>query len=215
MNSVGDAFGYPFRDPGWVGKIAVQGLILIIPIIGWIAAAGWLVLTYENLRAGRQELAPAGFHLGRGIGLFGVIVIYSIVLYIPAWIFYGIGAAMSSNSSNSLAGAPFSGLGSLLSFAAQLFLLFLVPSLIVLTVRNGFSGGLDVARVWAMATSQVNNSIVGGLVIFVGNLIGALGVIACCIGIFFTLIYATAIQAGVAAWFEKMQAAPAPGAPAA
>jgi hypothetical protein len=98
-------------------------------------------------------------------------------------------------------------------FLAQLFLYFLTPSLIILTATHGFTGGLDIQRVWALATGQMNNSVVGGLVIFVGSIIGLLGLIACCIGIFFTLIYATAIQAGVAAWFDRMQAAPA--APAA
>jgi hypothetical protein len=62
--------------------------------------------------------------------------------------------------------------------------------------------------VWALATS-LNNSIIGGLVIFAANIIGALvifaaniigalGVIACSIGVFFTVTYPTAIQAGVA-----------------
>jgi hypothetical protein len=214
MNSVGDAFAYPFRDPGWVGKIAVQGLILIIPIVGWIATAGWLMLTYDNLRAGRQELAPAGFHLERGIGIFGVVVLYAIVLNIPGSILDGMGSAMSRD--NGFAYSPFSALGSLWSLAAQLFLDFLIPSLLVLTARNGFSGGLDVPRVWALATSQLNNSVIGGAVIFAAGLIGGLGLIACCIGVFFTITYAAAIQAGVAAWFEKVQATPAaPGAPAA
>ena len=211
MNSVGDAFTFPFRDPGWVGKIAVQGLILIIPIVGWIATAGWLMLTYDNLRPGRQELPPAGFHLERGIGIFGVIVIYAIVINIPGSILDGIGGAMSRD--NGFSYSPVSALGSLWSFAAQLFLDFLIPSLIVLTARSGFSGGLDVPRVWALATSQVNNSIIGGAVIFAAGIIGGLGLIACCIGVFFTITYAAAVQAGVAAWFEKVQAAPS--APAA
>jgi hypothetical protein len=215
MNSVGDAFSYPFRDPGWVGKVVVQGLILIIPIVGWIAAVGWLMLTFENLRDGRQELAPAGFHLAKGIGLFGVLLIYGILLDIPAWILDLIGSGASSQ--HAYVGGPFTALGSFWSFAAQLFLYFLTPSLIILTSRHGFTGGLDIQRVWAMATGQMNNSIVGGLVIFVGFIIGFLGIIACCIGVFFTLIYATAIQAGVAAWFDRMQASPAapPAAPAA
>ena len=96
MNSVGDAFSYPFRDPCWVGKVVAQGLILIIPIVGWIAAVGWLMLTFENLRDGRQELAPAGFHLAIGIGLFGVLFIYGILLDIPAWILDLIGSGASS-----------------------------------------------------------------------------------------------------------------------
>jgi hypothetical protein len=88
--------------------------------------------------------------------------------------------------------------------------------LIVLTAQHGFSGGLDVQRVWALATSQMSNSIIGGLVIFVAGIIGVLGIIACCIGVFFTITYSVAVQAGVAAWFDRMQAAPAaPAAPAA
>ena len=68
MNSVGDAFGWAFKDPAWLGKIAVQGLITIIPIVGWIATTGWLMLSFENARSGRNELPAAGFHLGRGSG---------------------------------------------------------------------------------------------------------------------------------------------------
>jgi hypothetical protein len=225
MNSVGDAFGWAFRDPSWLGKVVVQGLILIIPIVGWIAAVGWLMMAFENARAGRNELPPAGFHLERGIALFGVYLIYAIVLNIPAWILDGLGAASNaaiSNATNSYTNyysSPFRGLGSLWSFLAGLFLDFLLPSLIVLTFHSGFGGGLDVGRVWQYATRNVSNSVIGGLVIFVAGLIAGLGLIACCIGVFFTAIYAFSIQAGVAAWFERMQSAPAappaPGAPAA
>lgn len=217
MNSVGDAFGYPFRDPGWVGKIAVQALITIIPIIGWIATAGWMMITFDNLRAGRQELAPAGFHLERGIGIFGVFFIYALVANIPAWILDILGAAANRASNYSYnysySYSPLSGLGSLWSLLAQLLIDFLAPSIIVLTYRNGFGGGLDIQRVWAMATSNVSNSVIGGLVIFVAGLIGGLGFIACCVGIFFTITYATAVNAGVAAWFERVQSAPPTPAP--
>jgi len=90
MDSAGDAFAFPFRSPNWLGTIVLQGLILIIPIIGQIALLGWLMVTVDNLRAGRQELAPAGFHLGRGIALFGVELIYGIALFIIPGILEGI-----------------------------------------------------------------------------------------------------------------------------
>lgn len=229
MNSVGDAFGFAFRDPAWAGKMIVQALILIIPIVGWIAAAGWLMMAFENARAGRNELPPAGFHLERGIALFVVYVVYAIVLNIPAWILDGIGAASNAalrNAANNgyqynfYTGSPLSGLGSLWSFLAGLFLDFLIPSLIVMTFHSGFGGGFDVARVWRYATTNVTNSVIGGLVIFVAGLIAGLGIILCCIGLFFTAIYALSIQAGVAAWYERMQTVPPaaplpPGAPAA
>ncbi len=224
MNSVGDAFGFAFRDPAWFGKIVVQGLIGIIPIIGWIAAFGWMLMTLDNMRAGRQELPPAGFHLSRGIGLFGVYVLYAIVLNIPGWILQlagGGGLHQVCNSDNVCsynyaAAGPIAALGSLLGFVASLFLYFLLPSLIVMVYHHGFAGGFAFGQVWASATANIGNSVIGGLIIWVAGLIGGLGILVCCVGLLFTIPYSITIQAGVAAWFERMQAAPAaPAAPAA
>lgn len=214
MNSLGDAFGYPFRDGSWLGKIVLQGLITIIPIVGWIALAGWMLQTLDNVRAGRWELAPAGFYLGRGIKLFGVYLIYGIVLAIPALVLYIPGAILLSQGSG--VGGLLIGLGSLYRALAALFLLFLYPAIIVATWRGGFSGGMDVAAVWQLATANVTNSVLAGLVILVAGIIGGIGFVLCFIGLFFTLAYAYAIMAGAAAWFDQQSGgspAPAPTAP--
>ena len=215
MSTVGDSFGWAFRDPNWAGKVLVQGVIAIIPIVGWIAMTGWLMLAYENARAGRSELPPAGLHLEKGIGIFLVFLIYSLALSIPSLILYAIGWATSAHSDNApvTAGSPLFSLGGLLGFAASLFLRFLIPSLIVNTAARGFSGGMDVAVVWRMATLNVTNSIVAALVIFVASVIGGLGFL-CCIGFIFTIPYENTITAGAAAWFEKTEAAPPPAAAA-
>src|SRR5436309_7883158 len=109
MTSAGDGFSWPFQDPQWASKILVQGLITIIPIVGWIATAGWLVMTIDNYRAGRRELPPAGFHLERGIALFIVYLVYGIVFGAPGGIIQGAG-----NSNNS---AALAALGALISLA--------------------------------------------------------------------------------------------------
>lgn len=199
----------------------LQGLIAIIPIIGWIAMTGWLMMAFENARQGRNELPPAGFHLGRGIGIFGIFLIYGIVLNIPGWIFEIAGGIVTGASNgSSAAGSALSGLGFLLGFLAGLFLNFLVPSLIVNTYHGGFAGGMDVQRVWHLTTINVNNSITAGLLVFVASLIGGLGAVVCLIGLIFTVPYQNTITAGLAAWFERVQTAPAapaatpaPGAP--
>jgi hypothetical protein len=221
MNSVGDPFGWAFKDPNWVSKIVVQALILIIPIVGWIAATGWLMMAFENVRAGRNELPPAGFHLARGIGIFGVYVIYAIVLNIPSSVLNGVGSPgfqercnVNNVCTNVYVGGPLSGLGSLWGFLAGLFLNFLTPTLIVMVFHHGFGGGFDLLRVWRYATSNVTNSVIAGLIIFVTSFITLFGLIACCVGIFLTAIYSFSVQAGVAAWFERQQTAPAaPAAP--
>ena len=213
MNSVGDAFGFPFKDPAWVSKIAIQGLILIIPIAGLIATAGWILITFDNIRAGRQELAPAGFHFSRGIGLFGAWLIYAVVLGIPGGIVSGIGAGVNADQHFHFSGGPFTGLGSLLNLAGQLLLYFLLPSIIVMVYHHGFSGGMDVQGVWKLATGNLNNGVIAGLMMFVAGIVAALGLVACCIGVFFTAAYASSVMVGVAAWFERAQATPTGVAP--
>ena len=213
MSSVGDGFAWAFRDPAWPGKMLVQGLIAIIPIVGWIAMTGWLMMAFENARSGRNELPPAGFHLERGIAMFGVFLIYGIVLNIPSIILFTAGAIASGHSQSIFnAGSPLSSLGYLLSTAASLFFRFLSPSLIVNTYHGGFSGGMDVMGVWRLAVANVGNSVIAGLVILVASFIGGIG-FACCIGFIFTIPYENVITAAAAAWFEKEQGALAPAPP--
>jgi Protein of unknown function (DUF4013) len=199
MNSVADGFAWPFQDPGWFGKMILQGLIGIIPIIGWIAAAGWMMLMIDNYRAGRRELPPAGFHLGRGVGIFFVYLIYSIALAIPGGLITGLGGGNSGALAT---------VGNLIDLVLRLFGLFLSPAIILFTYRGGFSAGFDLNGIWQMATSNTTNTILAGLVILVANIIGAFGAILCLVGLLFTIPYGLAITAGVVTWYEQVMAGP-------
>lgn len=199
MTSVGDSFAWPFQDPGWAGKIIVQGLIAIIPILGWIALVGWMLMTIDNYRAGRRELAPAGFHLERGIVLFVVYFIYTIAFSVPGDVLGGVGAGASRGS-----------LASLVSFVLSLLLAFLTPAIIVHTYRNGFNGGFDLNGIWQMATGNTSTTVIAGLLIWISGLIGVAGIILCCVGLLFTIPYGAAVVAGVVTWYEKAIAGPTP-----
>jgi hypothetical protein len=208
MNSVGDAFAFPFRSPNWLGTVVLQGLIGIIPIIGQIALLGWLMITLDNLRAGRQELAPAGFHLGRGIALFGVEVIYGIALFVIPGVLQGVGSAVVSQSAG--VGALLISIAVLLEVVASLLLAFLTPVLILRTSEFGFGGGMDVAAVWQQATANVSQTIVAALLIWVAQLIAGLGLILCGVGVLFTTVYAYGVMAGVVSWYERTQSITGP-----
>ncbi len=206
MTSVGDGFAWPFQDPQWPSKILVQGLIALIPVVGWISLAGWLVLTIDHYRTGRHDLPPPGFHLERGIVLFLVLVAYAVVFSIPGAILQGSGNANANPGTETL--------GNLLDAVLTLLLAFLAPSIILHTYRSGFNGGFDLSGIWQMATANTSNTVVAGLVIVAASLISAIGFPICCVGAIFTIPYGAAITAGAVTWYDHVTANP-PAMPAA
>ena len=203
MTNIGDSFTWPFADHNWASKMIIQGLIAFIPIVGSIALLGWLLITVDNYRAGRRELAPAGFHLERGIALWVVLFVYAIVLSLPGGIVNTVGASSEN-------GNPLAFLGGLLYLAGFGLLLFLAPAIFLNTYRAGFSGGFDVSGIWQISAGDANPTVLAAVMILVANLIGGLGFALCCVGLLFTLPYAAAIQAGVLTWYERELAGPAP-----
>jgi len=209
MTSVGDSFAWPFQDQQFFSKILVQGLITIIPIVGWIATFGWFMILIDNYRAGRRELPPAGFHLERGIAIFVVYLVWAIVFGIPGGVLQSVGRNNDS--------AGLTSLGGLIGFILSLLLAFLAPSIISSTHREGFAGGFNVGGIWQTAIVNPTNSIIAGLLIWVATIIAWAGIILCCVGLLFTIPYGVAIMAGVVAWFEGVSGgggtAMAPAAP--
>ena len=206
MNSLGDSFSWPFRDPGWLGKIVLQGLILIIPIVGAIAMLGWMMRSLDNLRAGRFELAPAGFHLSRGIALFGAEVVYYLAIYVPFGILLALGA-IASQQSGALAGL-LTALAQLEQTVAGLLFAFIFPALVVRTYEAGFAGGMDIGRVWRLASSNVGNSVLAALVMIAAGIISSLGLILCGVGVLFTTADGGAVIAGATEWYRRTQQVP-------
>src|SRR5438309_4176901 len=106
MERIGDAFVWPFRDPDWLSKVVIMGLILLIPIVGAIDGLGWMLVAIDRLRAGEEKLPPANFdYLGRGVLLFVVFLVYYLglalvaaLLFVPAVVALSIQGNGSGNA---------------------------------------------------------------------------------------------------------------------
>lgn len=204
INDVGEAFAWPFHGPDWFGRMVLQGLIYVIPIIGWISLGGWMMRTIDNFRAGRRELAPAGFHLARGLPVSFTFLIYGVLLNIPGGILDSFAGPLNSGVLNAL--------GGLAHLLGTLFLAFLSPVLILFVHRGGFAAGFDLGGIWRTATgANTGNTFVAAAVIFAAGIIGGLGWILCLVGLLFTLPYQQAITSGAVTWYERVVGAgPAP-----
>ena len=210
MDRVTDAFAWPAKDPDWLAKLLVIGLILLIPIVGSINGLGWMLASLDRLRAGEQTLAPANLrYIGRGFSLFVVDLGYILLIAAIAAAVYVPALILASNQSQGSANPALISLAialSLLAFSVatlgSLALNFVMPSIVLATDRGGIGGGLRVRAVMQHARANIANTLIAGLMLIAAGFIGSLGLVACGIGVLFTTAYALAMQAWVVRSFE-------------
>ena len=218
MDRIADAFVWPVRDPDWMGKVVIMGLILLIPIVGGIDGLGWMLVTLDRLRAGEEKLPPANFnYLGRGAPLFVVFLVYYLglaligaALYVPAFL---ILSQQSQGSLNAFLVLLAFGL-MLLTLSAvtlgSLALIFATPAIVIAVDRGGIAEGLRVGAVLGRARLSVVNTLIAGLMLIAAEFVGQLGGLACLIGVVFTSAYALAMQAWIIRSYEVGSAAQTP-----
>lgn len=206
MNELSDSVAWPSRDPEWVTKVLLIGLINLIPIVGQLNLLGWMLAALDNLRAGRPELPPAGFqYIGRGLNLFVVFLVYGLVLGVTFGILFGVGLGITAGNDGqgNAIGVPLILLAYALLLLGVLVWYLFTPAVIVATERGGIAGGLNLPRLIAMVGADVNGALQHGLFALVAYLIGGLGAIACFIGQIFTAPYGYAVLAGVVHHYEQ------------
>lgn len=192
-----------------------MGLISLIPIYGWIVLTGWALACLDNLRAGRRELAPVGLgpaYLRRGIRLFIVITVYSVVIGAVGGVFIGAGTALASignrtdNAFTSLVGVLSMIVGTSILILGLLALYFLGPPIVVVTDTRGIGAGLNPSSVIGLIRSEPRRAIIAGLMAVISSVIGGLGGVVCGIGAILTIAYGQAVFAAVVYWFERAEA---------
>lgn len=198
----GRAFSYVFKDPDWLKKVAITGLIGLIPVLGQLYLFGWGLEMSRRVIKGEPELLPEidfGGFLGKGFQAWVIALVYSIpvfILQLPLQLVGPLGASlqMDQDTLSYLMIAVSVCCGGLL-LIYSIFLALMLPAAIGNFVsKNQLGAGLRFGEVFAL----VKAAPVAYLLVLVGNLlvgiIAPLGLIACIIGVVVTQAYGLAVM---------------------
>jgi Protein of unknown function (DUF4013) len=210
VERITEAFTWPVRDPEWPAKLLIIALTLLIPIIGAINGIGWMLATLDRLRAGEEKLAPANLtYLGRGTRVFAVQLVYGLTVVAIALLIYVPAIVLSIRQGQGSANPAVIGAALLLYLVGfgvitilRLAIEFAMPAIVLAPDRRGISGGLQVDAVIRRCRMNLTNTLIAGLMLIAASFVGSLGIIACGIGVLFTVAYALAMQAWIIRSFE-------------
>ncbi len=200
----GRAFTFVMEDPDWLKKVLLNGLIALIPVVGFFYLMGWMlevgrrVASYEEPE--RLPDIDFGRYLTLGLKAFVLGLVYSLPVILLSLPMVVIPALLSGMNGNSDALGAVTALVSFMCSCVivlySLLLVFILPAATMRMVMQGsVSAGLKFGEVFALvkAAPAAYLMVVLGMLAaqFVASLVGSL---LCGVGILFTYVYAMAVQ---------------------
>lgn len=198
----GKSFTYVFEDDDWIVKILLAAVIAFIPIIGPLAVAGWGVeITKRAIQKDPEQLPDwSDFvnYLVKGL----VVILIGFVYMLPVIVVQVCNNSVFFFSQESgeeglmIIGNILMACFGCLSFIYAILVVFFIAAAIgryadTGEVGSAFQFGKVFATVKA-APAPYLMVLLGG---FLAGMIAFVGLIACIIGVFFTVAYANAINA--------------------
>ena len=199
------------RDPDWTKKIALCGVLMLsamcIPFFGQFALNGYLSAMMQRTARGQEDLLPRmEFDLdylmklaGSGFRVFIVQLVWGLALLPIMLVCYGCigaGAFLGAQLESSLISGVLAGLGGLLMIACMIpFSLGMVSGGVRAQLSDDISVGLQFGPAFRMGKTMWKELLLGGFILsFVFFGLYLAGIIACGIGMFFTIPLAMIIM---------------------
>jgi len=198
---IGRSFSFMLDDPDWIKKLALGGLFVLLSflIVPIFFIAGYMVEVMRNTAAGEDATLPEWKDFWPRTKLGAGFVLLKLIYCIPLFITVGLTSVVGIYSAG--------GQGNLTldRFLLALFFIgwFVVlgVALLIRLVTPAFAGlyavtgevrkSLHLGVIIGMVQSDIRSFLmVLAVAIFATWLAIAVGFVACCIGVFFTVFYA-------------------------
>jgi hypothetical protein len=197
---IGKSFAFVFEDTEWARKVVIGALISLIPVIGQMAALGYMITVGRNVIRRNPQPLPEWDDFGQflvdGFYTFVIGLIYSLPIIILLCIFVLPLMAVSGGFSQNGDMGPL-GIAAWCCFAFFSVIYgvvigwFFVPVALARYADTGdLAASLRIAEIWEMGRANPGVFLVALLVYLAASLVAGVGIIACGIGVLFTQFYA-------------------------
>jgi hypothetical protein len=158
--------------PAWFERIAITGLITLIPIVGSINLYGWTLVATDMIRRGWRELPPAGFqYLERGVAPFLVSLVYGLVaVLVLGSLAVAAVALLVARPSHVITAVVLIIVAFLILIAWWLISLYLMAAILIGSDKLGIGNALDPRRLFGLARKNSDASLHVALIYGLGSI---------------------------------------------
>lgn len=198
---IGKAFTFPTEDPDWLRKVGIAALVMLIPLVGSFALAGWsLEVTRRVIRREAQPLpdwTDFGGYLVRGLQVAVIGFAYALPILLVVACSQGVFFALA-DSDNDVLNSFITLVMVCLSCIVFLYAIAMALFLPAAIGKFADAGQMSAAFQFREIFSLVRAAPAAYLLVLLGNMVAgflaSFGVIACVVGLFFTSAYAAAVN---------------------
>ena len=215
---IGAALEFAKSDPDWVKKCGMHGLVMLIPVAGFLSLFGWSRKVYERARADERSLPELDIGTEVSHGIAPIVAMLNLALVTFPLIFLMWGALMVVSVGGGLvgsAGDTAAGIASIvmlvLMLGLQVFFMVCMFAVGLLTPelqRRGYNGEMGPLFSPAASIAAIKGNPKAYLMtyigLFVASFIGSVGMFACYVGALITLPFGYAMSAHILAQWDAI-----------
>lgn len=197
---VGRAFTFVTEDPDWVAKVLIGGVIvlasmllsiILIGLVGYVLLAGYYLEVIRRVHAGTPNPLPAWDDLGGYISRGFVVSVGALLWAAPFAAITCAGLVIGGAMGNDAGGGVTIATICLMAPFWILLSIFLLPIVVArYAVSNDFGAMFQFSEIFAQARKVLVPLLIVFVMSLVVSFIAQFGIIACFIGVAFTMHYA-------------------------